>query len=246
MAWIKVEHSTPDKPEVHRMADILGIEPEHVVGCLLRIWIWADQQIAGSNAVSVTASLVNRLSGVSDFADALVTVGWLERTGDGIAFPNFERHNGQTAKQRALTAKRQAEFRAKSSNGRVTPGALPREEKRREEVIHPPNPPRKRGGKTRSVSITDLEWPDSLDTPEAKQALEEWIAYKRDRGQGYRATNGPQKILNEFGELGPAALRRSIDHAIASNYAGVFPVTSNGRHEPEPQIDWSHFGKGKR
>ena len=49
--WIKIEHATPDKPEVFRMAMQLGITPEHVSGCLLRVWIWADAQTLDGNAV---------------------------------------------------------------------------------------------------------------------------------------------------------------------------------------------------
>jgi hypothetical protein len=55
---------------------------------------------------------------------------------DGLTLPNFETHNGKTAKDRALTASRVAKSKSngKGNGASVTP-ALPREEKRREEVI---------------------------------------------------------------------------------------------------------------
>jgi hypothetical protein len=70
----------------------------------------------------------------------MVDVGWLEVTSDGLALPNFEMHNGKTAKDRALTAKRAAGHRANTSsngksNAKSVTNALPREEKRREEYI---------------------------------------------------------------------------------------------------------------
>ena len=34
--WIKVEHTTPDKPEVVKLADMIGIDQDAVVGKLLR------------------------------------------------------------------------------------------------------------------------------------------------------------------------------------------------------------------
>jgi hypothetical protein len=71
-------------------------------------------------------------------------VGWLVETGTGISVPNFDYHISESAKTRALTAKRvsKSKNKAKESNGKgngdsVTSSlanALPREEKRREEV----------------------------------------------------------------------------------------------------------------
>ena len=137
--WIKVEHVTPDKPEVWAMAERLGIDADAVVGKLVRIWIWADQQTHDGNARSVTKALLNRVSGVTGFAEAMINVGWLKAEEAGLVFTNFDRHNGHTAKKRSLSAKRVETHRA--SNATVTPEALQqryksvtREEKRREEV----------------------------------------------------------------------------------------------------------------
>lgn len=52
--WIKFETTTPDKPEVDRIATVLDVDPDAVVGKLIRFWIWADQQALDGNAVSVT------------------------------------------------------------------------------------------------------------------------------------------------------------------------------------------------
>ena len=40
--WLKFEKVTMDKPEVFEMAGILGIDPDAVVGKLLRVWSWFD------------------------------------------------------------------------------------------------------------------------------------------------------------------------------------------------------------
>lgn len=111
--WIKLEHSTPDKPEVFRIAETLSIAPEHVLGCLIRVWMWADQQIAKGNAVAVTETSLDRIARVDGFGSAMASAGWLVTTSTGVEFPNFERHNGQTARNRALTAKRVAKCKAK-------------------------------------------------------------------------------------------------------------------------------------
>jgi NACalpha-BTF3-like transcription factor len=135
--WIKVETSTPDKPEVIGIADLLSIPPQHAFGCLFMVWRWFDQHTTEGNARYVTKMTVDRLSGVTGFAEAMHKVGWLEYDKDGsITLPNFGRHCGDTAKSRALTAKRVAKHKEKGNakgNADSVSGALPREEKRREE-----------------------------------------------------------------------------------------------------------------
>ncbi|KAA5547012.1 hypothetical protein FYK55_00920 [Roseiconus nitratireducens] len=133
--WIKVETTTCDKPEVFIIADELGIDPDAVVGKLIRVWIWADQQTFNGNAGSVTRSLLDRLAGVSGFADAMIKCGWLTFNGDGLTFPNFERHNGKTAKTRALTRKRVQNHR----NAQSVTDALPEKRRDREEIHTPSN-----------------------------------------------------------------------------------------------------------
>ena len=125
--WIKIEHVTPDKPEVHQLAEMLNIDPDAVVGKLIRIWIWADQQLRSCYAPVVTHSLIDRISCISGFANALESVGWLARKTGEIVFVNFDNHNGTTAKARALAMKRMQRFRYDSGVTSASP------EKRREE-----------------------------------------------------------------------------------------------------------------
>ena len=139
-AWIKIEDTTPDKPEVWAMAAKLGIDADAVVGKLVRIWIWADHQTIDGNAQSVTKALLDRCAGVAGFADAMMEAGWLVATPAGVSFVNFDRHNGETAKKRAQTSRRVQRHRAQSGSCNavsVTSGvtkALP--EKRREESLY--------------------------------------------------------------------------------------------------------------
>ena len=138
MAWIKIEDCTPDKPEVIQLANILGIDQDAVLGKLIRVWLWADAQTydgnAKTNAATVSQPLVGALAGrelanapsvskafldrctyCPGFGAALEQVGWLTAIGGVLSFPNFDRHNGQTAKQRAVTAKRVAKHTAKTN-----------------------------------------------------------------------------------------------------------------------------------
>lgn len=160
-SWIKVEVITPDKPEVYQLAELLELDPDAVLGKLIRLWSWADQQTidgnADCNAVSVTKSAIDRITFVRGFAEAMLKVGWLALDGEKLVFPNFERHNGNSTKKRALTNRRVANLRdsqrseAPNSNAHsVTKKAqkgLPDEDEEEEEDIKdPPYPQGERGG----------------------------------------------------------------------------------------------------
>lgn len=134
--WIKFELATLDKPEVCQIADAANIDLDAAVGKLLRVWGWFDQQTQDGNAPSVSKKLLDRLVGVNGFCELMKEVGWMIEKGSLISLPHFDRHNGQTAKNRALTAKRVANHKAKSNdegNGAIVSDALPKEEKRRED-----------------------------------------------------------------------------------------------------------------
>jgi hypothetical protein len=152
--WIKLEHPTPDKPEVFKIADALGIDPDTVLGKLVRFWIWCDQQSLDGNDITVTETALDRITHLPGFSAALRNVGWLQARSGSLAVPHFDRHNGQSAKARALANLRVAAHRDKNKHqenaeAKVTPPplqkALPEEEAEEEEdqkpsVSVPPNP----------------------------------------------------------------------------------------------------------
>lgn len=112
--WIKVGHATPDKPEVMQIATTLSIEPEQVMGHLLRVWIWADQQSLNGHALNVTENDVDRISRHAGVASAMRKVGWLRGENGALSFPKFDRHNGESSKKRALAAERKRKERSRS------------------------------------------------------------------------------------------------------------------------------------
>ncbi len=140
--WLKMEAATPDKPEVLAIAARMGWDdPDLAVGKLFRVWRWFDQHTTNGNAPGVTCALLDRIAGVSGFALAMQSVGWLRVDDAGLTLPNFEKHCGKTAKERAQTARRVASHKEKqtgnaTTNALTVSSALPREEKRREEVNH--------------------------------------------------------------------------------------------------------------
>ena len=113
--WIKMEVGLPEKPEVWQIAGMVGIDADSVVGKLLKVWRWFDAHTETGNAVGVSYPLVDHVAGVSGFAEAMALCGWLHQDGSTLMLPNFDRHNGKTAKNRALTAKRVAKHAGKTN-----------------------------------------------------------------------------------------------------------------------------------
>jgi hypothetical protein len=104
--WIKIEVSTPDKPEICAMAKKLRIDVDSVVGKLVRLWSWAELSNVDPNDLNVTKEFIDRVCGRKGFAEALIQVGWLQENGENLSFPKFSRHNGNASKVRGLTARR--------------------------------------------------------------------------------------------------------------------------------------------
>ena len=152
--WIKMRSNIDHDWRVVRMAELLGLPELHVVGCLWKVWSWADQNSEDGNALCVTDVTLERYTGVTGFAHAMRQVGWLQGENGALTLPNFTEHNGQTAKKRAKTQLRVAKHR----NARSVTKALP--EKRREE---------KNIDTTKVVSC-------------ARPTIEEVAAYCRERG----------------------------------------------------------------
>jgi len=167
--WIKMECSTPDKPEVLAITVKMGWDdPDLAVGKLFKLWRWFDQHTTDGNAAGVTSALLDRYFGVTGFVTAVASVGWLVIDETGISLPNFSKHNGATAKQRSQTAKRVANHKSNAKgNADTVTEALPREEKRREEK-------KERNTKTPAIAapdgVPDSVWADFVQLRKDKKA----------------------------------------------------------------------------
>ncbi len=130
--WIKVEHATASKPEIGIAAEMLGISRREMVGLCVDYWIWIDANM--SNSCNGFVTHVSRKS-IEDvlhcpgLAAVLEHIGWatFDDKAHILRITNWDRHNGKSAKTRALGRDRVKRLR----NDSVTLDALP--EKRREE-----------------------------------------------------------------------------------------------------------------
>lgn len=115
--WIKMRTDLADDPAVIRLAAQLDLSEDDVVGKLHRLWSWADRHTVDGVAQGISERWVDRYVGKSGFADLMRQVGWLVLTEEAICFPNFDRHNGASAKKRGEATIRQRLSREQRDNG---------------------------------------------------------------------------------------------------------------------------------
>jgi len=122
--WIKIETATPDKPEICAIASRLRMDEDMVVGKLVRLWSWVALNRVNGSDLGVTLEFIDKLVSRKGFSTALCHAGWLIEKDGKLSLPNFDRHNSDLAKTRALTSQRVARHRvAKSlepSNGNAS------------------------------------------------------------------------------------------------------------------------------
>lgn len=114
MSWIKVKTTLTTEPAVSAIASQVKRPENHVVGCLVAVWSWADNLTADGFVQHANLSLIDKIAGVKGFGSAMCSVDWLRATDGGVTFPRWERHNGQSAKARAGEADRKRMQRAEA------------------------------------------------------------------------------------------------------------------------------------
>lgn len=139
--WLKVEAATPDKPEIAHMAQLLSVSDGEVFLAFFRLYAWLDTITDDGFVQFLSPSLVDKRSGLAGFGKAMEDIGWISYSAKGATVSKWDRHNGESAKKRALKAERQRRWRVNgvdappstSVDAVVDAPPYPREEKRREE-----------------------------------------------------------------------------------------------------------------
>lgn len=150
--WIKMRTNLKDAPEVLAMAVAMNQKIPTIIGCFQIMWSWFDTYTTKKRSNQITLEMIDKMVDVEGFAAAAVRVFWLGKEGDELFLPNPERHNGETAKSRAMVNARVSKHRSRNGdsvtqalherykcNGDSVTSALPdkiREEEIREEVSH--------------------------------------------------------------------------------------------------------------
>jgi len=215
--WIKMRSNLRRHPKVVRLASALSADRLRVVGGLHAVWCLFDEHSEDGCLCGYTPSAIDEEIGWPGFCGQLMAIGWVESDGfDGLSLPEFDTHNGASAKRRAQEADRKrAERQAAIDHPHPVgnPSASnadtvrTREEKRREEK------------KEDKEAVPAFVLPDWIPS-------ETWTAYCKVR-TGKKAKNEPHalglivKDLEKFRSAGHDPIE-ILNNSIKSGWAGVF------------------------
>jgi len=109
--WIKMRCNLWDDPRVARICDLTESSESSVIGGLYWLWATADQHSEDGLMPSLTIRSIDRKTQINGLGTALVSVGWLVDTEDGVRIVRFEEHNGKSAKRRCSESVRKMSAR---------------------------------------------------------------------------------------------------------------------------------------
>ena len=208
--WIKMRTNLSSDPAVIQASRLLDCSEFKVVGLLHWIWSWADTHTEDGNAVGIDCKWINKQTDTEGLCEALVTVGWLKITDNGISIPNFASHNGASAKSRANTARRAANYTARKK-------------------IEPPLP----NGEETEVRTNKTQKTEPKVTPldkllqaqyayllegEKREDLMAWLEHLKQRLPKPYTDPGARAFLRRVDEYTPEELARGVAHSLEGNY----------------------------
>lgn len=145
--WIQWVKGLSRRREVIVLAGKLGMSRREAACACMEMWEWADDETTNGHIKGVTQADIDLMLGLPGFSSALESreVGWAVFTTQGVTFPRFVRHNGESAKRRATDAKKKA-IQRKSRKGKdLAKGQLSRENRDKS----PDDVPKKQGPEER-------------------------------------------------------------------------------------------------
>lgn len=73
----------------------------------------------------------------------------------------------------------------------------------------------------KAADAAPLQWPSELSTPEAREAFERWIAYRKKKRQPL-LPESQQALLQKWAALGTSRFIGAINHSITEGYQGLY------------------------
>lgn len=142
MSWIRIETSLPRSRKIVQLARELRCNRMAALGVAMTWLAWLDEQTVDGRT-GMCAEEVDDVLGFKGVGSALVSIGWAELDEHGaLVAVDWEQYNGESAKQRALKARRNERYYKRcnsdacsvgNSDATATEKAPAREEKIREE-----------------------------------------------------------------------------------------------------------------
>ena len=95
-----------DDPRIAKICDMTNKPEREVIGGLYWIWSMADDQSTDGRLEGLSLGAIDRKTGLKGLGAALVKIGWILESEDGVEIARFDEHNGASAKRRSTEAKR--------------------------------------------------------------------------------------------------------------------------------------------
>ncbi len=108
--WIKVGVDTPYKTAIRNMARDCNCSRGDAFLAWFDLYAWLDENTADGR-IETDHGELDRKAGLPGAAASLERSGWLSFTGSMCTITNWDEHNGQNAKRRAMDARRKTEMR---------------------------------------------------------------------------------------------------------------------------------------
>lgn len=102
--WIKWMKGLAGRSEIRAIARTLGITRHAAAGHFMAMMDWADDETTDGTMPGITLADIDDAAGLVGFGKSLVDQGWAAADDRGITLLRFKRHNGETAKKRAVDA----------------------------------------------------------------------------------------------------------------------------------------------
>lgn len=221
--WIKMRKSLPSDPRLVRIMSALKADRFRTLGGIMSAWCLLDDHTEDGRLDGYTPDVFDSFIGFPGLCQAMIDVGWIRETPQGIEAVNFTEHNGQTAKRRAQDSVRK--MSAREADKKRT-----REEKRREEI--------------NTLSLSDVRscsphWKDT----QFRDVWARWLSH-------VAAVKGPVSEAAEQQWLYRLADYSETAEAIAVVAFSLEKQAKNliltGDHKQERQADSPAGGSGKR
>lgn len=115
--WIKMRADLRRHPKVVRMASALDADKFRVIGGLHAVWSLFDEQTEDGLLKGYSPKALDEEIAWPGFSDAMQGIDWLFYDPEfGLELPEFDEHNGQSAKRRATETKRKRKERSESGS----------------------------------------------------------------------------------------------------------------------------------
>lgn len=115
--WIKMRTDLQTHPKIVRILSATSTDKFRVIGGLHAVWTVFDTHSTDGVLKGYTPELLDHVIGWQGFSRAMESVGWLLFDGlETLSLPEFEAHNGQSAKRRGEDQKRKKNSRQSVRN----------------------------------------------------------------------------------------------------------------------------------